>query len=68
MTYKHKSIYGTKPNDTSFEFKNMQTLLNIDLYLATQFFKCMHEYEKLFSNICMNESKIKGRKMNQMVY
>jgi hypothetical protein len=36
VTYKCRSIYGIKPDDTFFEFTNMQTLLNTNLHLITQ--------------------------------
>ncbi len=68
VTYKCRSIYGTKPDDTSFEFTNMQTLLNTNLHLSTQLKNVYMNIGTCFSNTCMNESRIKRRKMNQMVY
>jgi hypothetical protein len=43
----HINVDQFKPNDTSFEFTNMWILFIIDLHLATQFLKCIHEYGKL---------------------
>jgi hypothetical protein len=68
VTYKRRSIYGIKSNDTSFELTNMQTYLITICIWQLNFLNLYMNMGNCLSNICMTKSKFKGRKLNQMVY
>jgi hypothetical protein len=65
VAWKCGLVCGTKLDGTSFELISTRTLPNTFLLLTIQLKKYIHEI--VFGYTCMNQSKVMGRKMNQMV-